>query len=516
MTNSNLAQRSTATKNSIIYYGYWITLAAFFAQLISVGTQNGVTSTMLDAMSGDFGWERSEFLLGQTGSRVTMALVGFVVGAWIDRWGGRPLMVVGMTIVGASMFLTSAIQEFSIAGITVSPLAQWLVLRSVTFTIGAAMIGNLVVNVTLAKWWVERRGLMVAIAATGVSMAGVIYPILTAIVIEGWGWREAWQVHAVIAWIVVYAAAMVMRRQPEDYGLHPDNRTAEEMQATRGKAVREDFENSLTRSEALRTWSLYLLVLTFGTAGIGIVIALSLLVPLATDAGYSLIVAASLSATMSLWAAISKPFWGYTIDHYDAKKLATIGFSIAGIGFLVVALASQMPDQPTVRYPVEFWKFNGELPLIFLLGCTLIGFGFGGQIPLQETIWGSFFGRRYLGAVRSVGMPFSIIFGAIAVPGAALWGEVTGDLSAPFMATAVCWFAGAILVLFIPKPKKKYSESSPESPDIAIREGYSQLVNKSPLPETPEQNNSPQRRFRLHSNQSKRSKYMADLSLIHI
>ena len=168
MTNSNLAQRSTATKNSIIYYGYWITLAAFFAQLISVGTQNGVTSTMLDAMSGDFGWERSEFLLGQTGSRVTMALVGFVVGAWIDRWGGRPLMVVGMTIVGASMFLTSAIQEFSIVGITVSPLAQWLVLRSVTFTIGAAMIGNLVVNVTLAKWWVERRGLMVAIAATGV------------------------------------------------------------------------------------------------------------------------------------------------------------------------------------------------------------------------------------------------------------------------------------------------------------------------------------------------------------
>ena len=175
-----------------------------------------------------------------------------------------------------------------------------------------------------------------------------------------------------------------------------------------------------------------------------------------------------------------------------------------------MALASQMADQPTVRYPVEFWKFNGELPLIFLLGCTLIGFGFGGQIPLQETIWGSFFGRRYLGAVRSVGMPFSIIFGAIAVPGAALWGEVTGDLSAPFMATAVCWFAGAILVLFIPKPKKKYSESSPESPDIAIREGYSQLVNEYLPPETPEQNNSPQRRFRLHSNQSKRSKYMTD------
>ena len=113
---------------------------------------------------------------------------------------------------------------------------------------------------------------------------------------------------------------------------------------------------------------------------------------------------------------------------------------------------------------------------------------------LQETIWGSFFGRRHLGAVRSVGMPFSIIFGAIAVPGAALWGEMTGDLSAPFMATAVCWFIGAILVLFIPKPKKKYSEGSPEFPDITTREEHSQLVDESLLLETPKQSSSPRRR----------------------
>ncbi len=388
-----------------------------------------------------------------------MALVGFIIGGWIDKWGGRPLMVAGVTIVGVSMFLTSAIREITLLGREISPLTQWLVLRSLTFTIGAAMIGNLVVNVTLAKWWVEKRGFMIAWAATGVSLAGVIYPLLTAIVIETWSWREAWQVHAVVAWVIVYAAAMVMRRQPEDYGLNPDNRTAQEMLEASGSLVRADFDNSFTRAEALRTPSLFLLVLTFGTAGVGITVALSLLVPLATDAGFSLMVAASLTATMSLWAALSKPFWGYTIDRFDPKKLASLGFTVAGIGFLVVAFASQMPDQPTVRYPIEFWKFTGDLPLILLLGCTLIGFGFGGQIPLQETIWGSFFGRRYLGAVRSVGMPFSIIFGAVAVPGAAYWAEAQGGLDAPFIATAVCWFVGAVLVLFIPKPVRKSGAS---------------------------------------------------------
>jgi len=58
-------------------------------------------------------------------------------------------------------------------------------------------------------------------------------------------------------------------------------------------------------------------------------------------------------------------------------------------------------------------------------------------------------------------MPFSIIFGAVAVPGAAYWAEAQGGLDAPFIATAVCWFVGAVLVLFIPKPVRK--SGAPES-----------------------------------------------------
>ena len=162
-------------------------------------------------------------------------------------------MVVGVTIVGVSMFLTSAIRDITFLGREISPLTQWLILRSLAFTVGAAMIGNLVVNVALAKWWVEKRGLMVACAATGVSLAGVIYPLLTAIVIETWSWREAWQVHAVAAWIIVYAAAMVMRRQPEDSGLNPTNRTAKDKLETLGNRVRPDFKTTFKAGQELRT-----------------------------------------------------------------------------------------------------------------------------------------------------------------------------------------------------------------------------------------------------------------------
>jgi sugar phosphate permease len=36
------------------------------------------------------------------------------------------------------------------------------------------MLGNLVVNVTLSKWFVERRGIVISVAAMGVSFGGVV------------------------------------------------------------------------------------------------------------------------------------------------------------------------------------------------------------------------------------------------------------------------------------------------------------------------------------------------------
>jgi hypothetical protein len=83
-------------------------------------------------------------------------------------------------------------------------------------------------------------------------------------------------------------------------------------------------------------------------------------------------------------------------------------------------------------------------------------------------------------------MPFSILFGAVAVPGAAYWAEVRGGLDAPFIATAICWFVGAVLVLFIPKPSKNIetpeTKASIVDPNINILESED-TNSESILPE---------------------------------
>ena len=79
-----------------------------------------------------------------------------------------------------------------------------------------------------------------------------------------------WRVLAIAAWLLLYPVAMIMRRQPEDYGLHPDGKSDEEVRAGGGAAAAADYANSFTRSEALRTPALYLTVLAFGLSSVAL------------------------------------------------------------------------------------------------------------------------------------------------------------------------------------------------------------------------------------------------------
>ena len=67
-----------------------------------------------------------------------MAAVGVYLGTKVDRLGGRPIMLTGATILVLGL-CTPWIQS----------LWMWWLLNGVVVTVGCAMIGNLVVNVTL-------------------------------------------------------------------------------------------------------------------------------------------------------------------------------------------------------------------------------------------------------------------------------------------------------------------------------------------------------------------------------
>ncbi|MCC6235956.1 MAG: MFS transporter [Dehalococcoidia bacterium] len=428
---------SRPVKSSWFFYGYYLVAVALVAQFVSSGTQTYVTGVFLKPMTVDLEWTRSEFGWAQTVSRFAMALIGFFVGAHVDKGRARGMMVIGCTILGAGLMLTSVIQDVG----WFTAYYQWLLLRGVFFTVGAALISNLVVNVTLSKWFVEKRGRMVGISSMGVSLGGVLLPTPMTWVVEEFGWRVGWQVLALMAWLLIYPMSMLMRGEPEQYGLNPDGRSAEDMASSRGATVRADFDNSLTRAQALRTPALYMIVLAFGLSGIGLGAMIQQTIPFMTDAGVSDLTAAFLFSTFqSLPAAFCKPIWGYFLDKVSPKILAAGSFLVAAVGMPVVIAGGA----------------SGSIPVL-AAGLFLVGFGLGGQIPIQETIWASYFGRRYLGQVRSVAMPISLLLGALGPQAVPYYFDRVGNYNGAFIGLGVLWTLAAAMVLLIRRPHLRAS-----------------------------------------------------------
>lgn len=410
-----------------VYFGYWIVGAAFVAQFVSVGAQNYVVGVFLKPMTDDLSWSRAEFTLARTMGQLVMALVGFVIGAHVDRHGGRRVMMIGGIVLGAALFAISYVQE----------LWQWLVLNGVVLTVGAAMVGNLVVNVTLAKWFVEKRGRMVGFASMGVSFAGVALPWVLTQIVDEWGWRAGWRWLAVGAVALVYPVSLLMRRAPEDYGLNPDGRSNEQMQGVAGQRAAADFANSLTRREALRSRQFYMLVFAFALFTVSIGVMLIQTIPFMTDSGYSRSTASLMITVTSIPALISKPIWGIFIDRTEPKRLCSLSAILTG-GSLTL---------------IVWTVHNGWDPAVWA-SFFLLGVGWGGMIPLQEVTWASYFGRRHIGAVRSAGLPFSIGLSAIVVQLVPFYFDHVGNYDGAFLAIAASCFVSSVMILFVRRPDR--------------------------------------------------------------
>jgi OFA family oxalate/formate antiporter-like MFS transporter len=159
-------------------------------------------------------------------------------------------------------------------------------------------------------------------------------------------------------------------------------------------------------------------------------------VPYLTDFGFSRTEAAFAITVASAPAMLSKPVWGYFIDRLPAKPLAAVGASGTGLAlFAIVASVN-----------------SGSLMLIYA-AFFLLGLGWGGMIPMQEVIWASYFGRRYLGSVRSAGLPFALLLGAGAPLAVSYYHDLTDTYQGALLVVAGLNVLSGLFVHLIPPPK---------------------------------------------------------------
>lgn len=426
ITTTSVAARSRP------FYGWWIVVGAVIAQFASMGASGQIGGVFLRPMTEDLGWSSTQYTLGGSAAFVFGGVAGFVIGPLVDKHGARPLMLLGTVCYAAALFGMSRQQE----------LWQFILLSMLAGGAGVSLVGPLVVNVTLSKWFVRRRGWAIALGSIGISLSGLITPVTMTQVVDSIGWRDAYVVLSIAILVMLLPVALLMRRSPEDYGMLPDGEDPAEPDLERREASAAaaalDAANSYTRSEAVRTSGLWALTLGFGLNLTAMSAILVHGIPFMTDAGFTRTEASIGFAVNGSANLVSKFVWGWALQRFHPRRLSTGAFCSSALGAGLMFVAAQ----------------TASLPVMFL-GFFAWGFGFGGTIPLGEFLWAKYYGRRYIGAVRSVGVPFTIIFGSAGPILVGLYFDAFDGYEGAFLALVLVYLIGGATIFSSREPPAK-------------------------------------------------------------
>ena len=78
---------------------------------------------------------------------------------------------------------------------------------------------------------------------------------------------------------------------------------------------------------------------------------------------------------------------------------------------------------------------------------------------MQEVIWASFFGRRYLGGIRGAAMPYALAIGAAAPWLVSYYRDVYGEYIGALMVVAGLNVASGLMIFFVPPPVPKRADA---------------------------------------------------------
>jgi MFS family permease len=422
-----------ATHKARFFYGWTIVAVGFLAHIASAFSISSTLSIFLKPLSNDLGISRGVFSLVRSGEILINAVAAPLIGSLIDRYGGRWLMVAGGLISGAGFLLLGQAGNF----------LQFLLFRWLLVSPGDVLMGPMVVNVSISRWFIRMRGRALALAGMGHSLAKVGMPLLVASIIVYSGWRAAWVLFGVLTLLLVVGPSLLfMRRTPEDMGLLPDGRSRAQSEsgstaseAGAGKARPSALADVVwSRGEALRTSAFWVIATTFGVASVGVT-GLNLHVyAFVSDQGHPAIVAALVLSIIALMQFSTPIVWGFLAERRNIARLITAKFLIQAAG-LVCALSGQ--------------------GIFFLYaGFFLYGIGLGGTSILSEMIWANYFGRISLGKIRGMGSLLTHAFAAAGPPFFGLLFDATQSYFLSFSLFIGMLIVSAFLSLFLHPPSR--------------------------------------------------------------
>ena len=186
-----------------VYFGWWVSVAGAFNMVFSAGPTFQATSVLFKAIEDEFGWSRT--LISGGGDVWTgwgrRCWGRWRVGWWIRLGQGRWCLI-GFTLGGAGLIFFSQIN---------GPVQCYLAFLLLSLGFSS---GGFVPSLTAANaWMIRRRALGMSIVEGGVSVGGLMVPLVVWGIGE-FGWRPTVLVMGIVAILVGPMIAWVVGKRP--------------------------------------------------------------------------------------------------------------------------------------------------------------------------------------------------------------------------------------------------------------------------------------------------------------
>lgn len=263
---------------------------------------------ILPAVQAEFGTSRAEASLPYATTMIGFALGNYFIGRAVDRFG-----------VAWSLAASGVLIAVSFAGAAYAPNIAMLSLLQLLIGFGtAASFGPLIADVS--QWFLKRRGIAVAIIASGNYLAGAAWPLLLADVLAGPGWRTAYLIIAAATVFIMLPLTLALRRPLAEDALRASETAAALKARTTGLSPR-----------AL-TWLL-------AAAGIGCCVAMSMpqvhIVAYCVDLGFGSEVGAEMLSLMLLGGVASRLVSGLLADRIGGVLTLLIGSTLQMLALIL-------------------------------------------------------------------------------------------------------------------------------------------------------------------------------------
>jgi len=393
------------------FYG-WRVVSAAFAVLFVVYAIQFSFGTFVDDVVADTGWSETRLQLIFAIYIFSYSAVSAVTGIFTDRFGPRRVVATGAVLLTSGYLIWAAAPNLWIAFVglgVVAPLgmsASWVPCSA-----------------TVVRWFVERRGLALAVATAGGSLANIVAPPIAASLVEAYGWRIALTWFAVTGGAVMLISSSWFRRDPESLGQFPDG-NSEPPIVLQG-------QHRLTVSEAFRTRTYWLILGMYALSFLVVFVPFVHASQFAGDLGVSPVTAATVISSIGIGGLAGRLLVGPLSDRFGRRRLAVTAFGLETVAFCAIASSQGL----AMLYP----------------SAIAFGLAYGAGVTLLPALVGDYFGREHSGAI--VGRIFGTA-GALAAVGpyvAQLLVDASGSYRVTFLLSAGLNGAAMVMASRLPR-----------------------------------------------------------------